>query len=189
MSDSARSSPPSGSPPDPTDPARRTFVSSASGAVMAAGLLAGYGTFAAIAARYLFPAHDDRRDWVFLADLSSFRPGESRSFTTPGGATIAIARHGDTGTAADFVALSSVCPHLGCQVHWEPHNTRFFCPCHNGVFDPAGVAISGPPADAGQSLPRFPVQVEKGMVFLEIPGEGLVALGGCRRTPPDGAGA
>jgi Rieske Fe-S protein len=54
-------------------------------------------------------------------------------------------------------------------VHWQSQDSRFFCPCHNGAFDPTGKAIAGPPAEAGQSLPRYPVRVESGMVFIEIP--------------------
>jgi len=75
----------------------------------------------------------------------------------------------DSPAADEFVALSSVCPHLGCRVHWESQNRRYFCPCHNGEFDPQGKATGGPPAAAGQELPRYPVRVENGLVFLEMP--------------------
>ena len=70
--------------------------------------------------------------------------------------------------AEAFAALSSVCPHLGCQVHWQPQNDRFFCPCHNGVFAPDGTGIGGPPGDAGQSLPRYPLKLENGLLFIEV---------------------
>ena len=47
---------------------------------------------------------------------------------------------------------------------------RFFCPCHRGVFDPNGVAVSGPPADAGQSLSSIPLEVDEksGVIYIEV---------------------
>lgn len=154
---------------------RRGFLSHAGGVAMVGGLAAGYGGFAAIAARYLYPAESERTAWVYVADLASFRNGQAMSFVTPTGAKAAIARQGETGAVEDFVALSSVCPHLGCQVHWEEQNQRFFCPCHNGVFDKGGKALEGPPAAAGQSLKRYNLRVEKGLLFMEVPTEQLAA--------------
>ena len=69
----------------------------------------------------------------------------------------------------DFIALSSICPHLGCKVHWETQNQRFFCPCHNGAFSAAGVSTAGPPFDVHQNLARFPLKVENGNLFIEVP--------------------
>ena len=40
--------------------------------------------------------------------------------------------------------LSAVCPHLGCEVPWNPDRHAFFCPCHGSVFAPDGSRISGP---------------------------------------------
>ncbi len=71
------------------------------------------------------------------------------------------------------MALSSTCPHLGCKVHWEAPENRFFCPCHNGAFDPSGRAIAGPPAEAGQSLGRYPLRIEGGLLYIEVPTERL----------------
>jgi Rieske Fe-S protein len=58
---------------------------------------------------------------------------------------------------------------LGCQVHWEEKNDRFFCPCHNGAFDRTGVATEGPPALAKQTLKEFKLQVVNGLLFIEAP--------------------
>ncbi|REJ93270.1 MAG: ubiquinol-cytochrome c reductase iron-sulfur subunit, partial [Planctomycetota bacterium] len=79
----------------------------------------------------------------------------------------------DDGNAGDFVALSSICPHLGCQVHWESQNDRFFCPCHNGAFDAAGQPLSGPPKDDNQPLPQFPLKVENNLLFIQAGTERL----------------
>ncbi len=135
---------------------------------MGAGLAAAYGTLGAFAVRFLYPARGPRREWRFVSELARLQPGQSLSYRTPTGERVAIARHGTSGDASDFAALSSTCPHLGCQVHWEPQNTRFFCPCHNGVFDPQGRALSGPPADEGQSLPRYALKVEGGLLYIQV---------------------
>ncbi len=151
------------------EPRRREFLSRASSLAMTAGLLGGYGTLAAIAARFLYPARPAEKQWLFVAEAERLATGDSLLYRGPAGETINIARQGRGRGAADFVALSSTCPHLGCQVHWEPQNNRFFCPCHNGVFDPSGVATSGPPAEAGQSLARYPLKIEGGLLYIEVP--------------------
>ena len=167
---------------DPENPERRSFVATAA---MAGGLVAGYGVFAAMAGRFLYPARPAPTAWLFVKDLHGMKEGDSLVYRTPAGATVAVARLGSTGTDKDFLALSSTCPHLGCQVHWEGQNNRFFCPCHNGTFDASGKAISGPPADAGQSLLRYPLKVEKGLLFIKVPVEKLTDA---RHEPPAGAG-
>lgn len=147
---------------------------------MVSGLVAGYGTFAGIIARFLFP-DSDARQWQFVTDLRSIHKGDSLTYLSPGGQRVVITRVGESGAADDFIALSSVCPHLGCQVHWEPQNDRFFCPCHNGVFDPEGNPVSGPPKDANQSLPRYPLDVirqhadDPGLLYIQIETQKLVA--------------
>ena len=158
----------------PPGPDRRRFISGSSLA-MVAGLAGSYGTLGAMAGRYLYlyPAGSYAKAWLFVSDLEGMPKGEAINFVTPTGARVVIARKDENGTADDFVALASICPHLGCQVHWEPQNNRFFCPCHNGVFDPDGAPVSGPPASAGQSLARYPLDVRNGLLFIEVPVEGL----------------
>lgn len=151
-----------------TDAGRRTFVSTLTSTAMAAGLAGGYGTFGALAGRYLYPARPPEKRWMFVAELASIASGASLTYLAPNGRSVAITRMSDQGTVADFIALSSICPHLGCQVHWESQNNRFFCPCHNGAFNAEGVATEGPPADARQSLARYPLMVEKGLLFIEV---------------------
>jgi len=154
---------------DSSEVARRSFLARAGLLGMGGGLALSYGSCGAMAVRYLYPARPRERRWQFLACEKEVAPGAALSYRAPSGEHVTVARRGNTGGVEDFVALSSTCPHLGCHVHWEPANQRFFCPCHNGAFDPEGRAIAGPPAEAGQSLARYPLRIEDGVVFIEVP--------------------
>ena len=119
---------------------RRGFLTRASLGAMLAGLVGSYGVFAAMMARFLYPARPAARAWQFVAEVDAIRTGGSRLYQTPAGMNVTVTRQGEGRTAADFLALSSTCPHLGCSVHWEGHNNRFFCPCHNSLLkNPSGV--------------------------------------------------
>ena len=155
------------------EPRRRTFLSTTATIAMAGGLAAGYGTFFVMAGRFFFPSRSGK-SWIFVSEVDGIRPGESIPFESPAGVKVTITRASDQGadssaTEESFTALSSICPHLGCRVHWEAHNNRFFCPCHNGVFDPDGMPVSGPPAADGQQLARYPLQIIDGRLFIELP--------------------
>ena len=153
---------------------RRGFLSILSFLTMITGLAGGYGMFASLACRFLFPAEGSAKRWLFVSELSSIGVGESILFQDPSGQLISIMRKGSEASIDSFVALSSICPHLGCFVHWEPQNKRFFCPCHNGAFDAQGNPLEGPPADAGQSLDRFGLKIENGLLFIEVSALSLV---------------
>jgi nitrite reductase/ring-hydroxylating ferredoxin subunit len=163
---------------------RRTFTGRMAFWAMAGGLAASYGTFALFAGRYLFPAGAAPRRWMFVADLKGLGPTASLAYTAPDGARINIARLAQTGAVDDFIALSSTCPHLGCQVHWEPQNNRFFCPCHNGIFDPLGKGTGGPPGDAKQSLPRYRLKIENGLLYIKVPDAKLGGRNQPYEAPP-----
>ena len=154
---------------DPDLRERRQFLT-ASSAVMAGGLVAAYGTLGVMMGEFVYPAEDsDARGWLFVCTTDRLAQGEALDFATPAGAKIVVARQGEGNEADDFLALSSVCPHLGCRVHWEANNDQFFCPCHNGAFDKSGKPIAGPPKAANQSLVKFPLKVENGLLFVEAP--------------------
>ncbi|MFQ5700955.1 MAG: ubiquinol-cytochrome c reductase iron-sulfur subunit [Acidobacteriota bacterium] len=148
---------------------RRSFLSLSSSLAMLAGLAGGYGAFALIAARFLYPARPRARRWMFVAVANELRPDATLVYELPGGARVNVTRQGSSGGVEDFVALSSVCPHLGCHVHWEAANARYFCPCHNGVFDATGRATGGPPGEAGQSLSRYRLKIADGLLYIQAP--------------------
>lgn len=152
------------------EPTRRSFVTTA---LMIAGLAAGYGLGAWHFFRYLVPLkrRTPKRE-ILIGTLADLPVGSSITVKDPRGQDIAVTRVSESPAdpAGGFKALSSKCPHLGCRVHWEAANDRFFCPCHDGVFDKNGVAREGPPAKEGKNLSTFEVRVNKdnGWVYLMV---------------------
>ncbi len=66
----------------------------------------------------------------------------------------------------NFVAYSQKCTHLSCAVVPQPEKGRFYCPCHEGVFDlNNGSPLAGPPR---RPLPR---------ILLEVRGSTIYATG------------
>lgn len=66
----------------------------------------------------------------------------------------------------DIVALSPICKHLGCTVNWEDkgHDNRFFCPCHDGLYEKNGKNVPGTPPIG--PLDVYESKVEGGMLYL-----------------------
>jgi menaquinol-cytochrome c reductase iron-sulfur subunit len=67
-------------------------------------------------------------------------------------------------TAPDrLVALSAVCPHLGCAVGWDAGAGNFLCPCHDSRFSVAGDKLTGP---SERGLDELPLKVVDGRLQL-----------------------
>jgi Rieske Fe-S protein len=63
----------------------------------------------------------------------------------------------------NWVAFEQRCTHLSCPVIPQPQQDRFFCPCHEGVFNiETGAPVSGPPR---RPLVRVTVAVLTGQVY------------------------
>jgi Rieske Fe-S protein len=69
------------------------------------------------------------------------------------------------GSSGEFLALSAVCTHLGCNVRWRPEAQRFGCPCHAGFYDANGDVISGPPP---RPLRKLETRVRDGVLEAHI---------------------
>ncbi len=44
----------------------------------------------------------------------------------------------------ELVAMSTVCPHLGCAIDYDAGNDKFICPCHDSFFSKEGGVETGP---------------------------------------------
>lgn len=49
------------------------------------------------------------------------------------------------------------CPHLGCQLEWNPDEKSWECPCHGSRFDHTGKLISNPAMDEciAEKMPKY----------------------------------
>lgn len=144
----------------PPTPSRRDFFAWLAFAV---GMAASYGTAAVYALRYLTPRKGAKVWKAYAGGIQDIPPGSNKIYTAPDGRKVVI-----TNTGKGFVALSDVCPHLGCKVHWDEADKRFVCPCHDGIFDATGVAISGPPAKAGQRLAAYTIEPVEGALYITL---------------------
>jgi len=63
----------------------------------------------------------------------------------------------------DLVAMSTVCPHLGCAIDYDGDNQKFICPCHDSFFALDGTVEEGPSPRAMDSLE---LQVEDKLVAI-----------------------
>jgi Rieske Fe-S protein len=63
-----------------------------------------------------------------------------------------------------LVAVSDVCPHLGCSVPWRDDEQMFHCPCHHAKFRRSGDLIEGP---SPRSLDPLPIKVEDGKLWVK----------------------
>ena len=146
-----------------TNLSRRSWLASLA---MGIGLILSYGLFAVQGLLFLLPQRlkaPTRR--LFAGQIDQFQIGVLQGVLDLQGNEILVKRD-----QQGLRAFNSSCPHLGCRVHWEADRQRFFCPCHNGVFNSDGVATEGPPAAAGQSLAQIPLEVDQksGVVYLEV---------------------
>jgi len=133
-------------------------------AAMVTGLGAVVTVLGGFAARYIYPLKGIRRARrIFLAPSSDVSAGKGRPYTLPDGSTALV-----TDTGAGIVALSNLCPHLGCKVHYDGAQGKFICPCHGGIFEKDGTAIAGPPADEKKNLKRYAVSNVGGNLFIEF---------------------
>ncbi|HXI56468.1 MAG TPA: FAD-dependent oxidoreductase, partial [Polyangia bacterium] len=79
-------------------------------------------------------------------DLDEIEAGEG-AVVTIRGSKLAVYRNGN----GDLSAVSPVCTHLGCVVHWNTTEKSWDCPCHGSRFDPTGRVLNGPAIAALES--------------------------------------
>jgi glycine/D-amino acid oxidase-like deaminating enzyme/nitrite reductase/ring-hydroxylating ferredoxin subunit len=85
---------------------------------------------------------------VVVQDYLTHRQHEQLATLGSGDAAI-VALEGERVAAyrdpsGQLYAVSPVCTHLKCQVHWNPVETSWDCPCHGSRFAPDGRVLEGP---------------------------------------------
>lgn len=152
----------SGSPvPDeaerPAMGGRREFVANV---VMAVSGILGLGSLGARFLQYLYP--------VVPPEEVVEVPAGPRDQVTPGGGVVRALPTGQIAlvdVGGELRAFSAVCTHLGCIVRFEPGMGHLYCACHGGMFDAEGKVVGGPPP---RPLPRYPVEVREGQVYVKV---------------------
>lgn len=76
-------------------------------------------------------------------ELDDLAPGSGRVVRHEGN-KLAVYRD----PQGDLTALSAICPHLKCVVHWNHSAGTWDCPCHGSRFDIHGKVLDGPACDA-----------------------------------------
>ncbi len=73
---------------------------------------------------------------------------------------VIVVNHGGS-----LTAVSAVCTHLGCLVHWDEAANELACPCHGAKYKQTGQIISGP-----QPLPlkQYNAKIGDGKIVVSI---------------------
>ncbi|HEY8341369.1 MAG TPA: Rieske 2Fe-2S domain-containing protein [Egibacteraceae bacterium] len=97
---------------------------------------------------------------VIVEDAAGVPVGGSVRFTYPTERDPAVLVRLDEDL---FVAYSTICTHLACEVLWRDDERDLYCPCHEGRFDPAdGAPTAGPPV---RSLPGILLEARDGAIL------------------------
>ncbi|NTW55210.1 MAG: Rieske 2Fe-2S domain-containing protein [Chlorobaculum sp.] len=73
---------------------------------------------------------------------------------------VIVVNHGGT-----LTAVSAVCTHLGCLVHWEEAANELACPCHGAKYKQTGEIISGPQPKA---LKQYKAKIDGDSIVVSI---------------------
>jgi glycine/D-amino acid oxidase-like deaminating enzyme/nitrite reductase/ring-hydroxylating ferredoxin subunit len=99
------------------------------------------------------------KDWIVGGELrrspSDLGPGEGGVFRL-GPRRVAVSRLED----GRLMALSPVCTHLGCHVHFNDLEKTWDCPCHGSRFGRDGAVLNGPAVNALEPVELAAVEVE-----------------------------
>jgi cytochrome b6-f complex iron-sulfur subunit len=143
--------------PTPSVSRRAFFIN----ALMAGSVLSGLVLMASYFFRFLFPSDRGKTTRkLYAGDVGQIPAGKSFSFTDLKGQRLNIVNTGD-----EFIALSTQCTHLGCQVFWKEREKLFFCPCHDGFFDARGNVVKGPPP---APLTTYKVEVVGQSIYIYV---------------------
>ena len=139
------------------DMTRRTFLGWCSAAAVT--LMGVFAVF--IGGGFISPIKKKKPQPLFVCLKSEVPQTEPLELKDPTGRKVLLMLT----SGGDFMAIGTICSHLGCTVFYRPKKKIFECPCHAGVFDEEGNPISGPPQEP---LKRYPVTERQGKVFIQF---------------------
>ncbi len=136
---------------------RRNFITKF---VMSGGLIAGAVLLLRNSLSFIFPKIEPpplRK--LLIGKVGDLQPGQAQEIPF-GESTLFLIN-----TKDGYKVFSSVCTHLGCKINWESYRSRFFCPCHKGIFNESGEVVEGPPP---RPLDEFKVEIDKNLIYMWI---------------------
>jgi glycine/D-amino acid oxidase-like deaminating enzyme/nitrite reductase/ring-hydroxylating ferredoxin subunit len=86
--------------------------------------------------------------YYIVADRFSRAEGDSFDDVAPGEGKILASDGKRVACSKDdrgnVCAVSAICTHMGCFVHWNQAERTWDCPCHGSRFHPSGEVLAGP---------------------------------------------
>lgn len=156
-------------PPPPTK-GRRALVLAAAAGTCAIAAAAGLPAAAFVVAP--LKETGGRGLWVRTIRLDQLKEGEPKRVAVVGDrrdawtidrgielGSVWLVKRGD-----GVVALSAVCPHLGCSVN-AVAGQGFVCPCHTSAFAIDGKRKSGP---SPRDMDSLATKIEEGVVLVDF---------------------
>jgi cytochrome b6-f complex iron-sulfur subunit len=100
--------------------------------------------------------------WVPVVSLAALTDGRAMRFSS-GAVEGFVVNHGGR-----LQAMSAVCTHMGCILHFNQPAQSLDCPCHGASFD-----LNGSPMNGGylDSLPRLATRVRGASIEVEVPAQ------------------
>jgi len=162
------------SEPSSSPPTRRGFLGALT--VLLGGAIAALATVPVLGSLFsplrTSPQKDAADAPVPVGSVSEFTVGVPRRVEIIRSVTDAWSRSEATTVGAawltrqadgTFIALSTICPHLGCGVNLDKQRNKFACPCHTSAFSLAGSREEGP---APRGMDPLKVEVRGDQVLI-----------------------
>lgn len=118
------------------------------------------GTFVYNSFSYLLPDRKEKTYHKYLVAKENEIPVGKAKEINLGGKPVFVVR-----LEEGYRVFSGVCTHLGCIVRWEENKGRFYCPCHQGIFNKQGEVTGGPPP---RPLDEYQVELDNNLVFIKV---------------------
>ncbi len=121
-----------------------------------------FGAFWVAAGFLMAPGAEEHAmgQMISVGEVASLSPGDARLIHHRSQPILVI-----RDLSGEVAALSAICTHMRCVLHWDSQAQVIRCPCHGGTFDVDGNVLSGPPP---RPLARFVLEVRLGEIFVHV---------------------